>query len=213
MTRVLIVDDQEIIRQGLRSLLAVDPQLTVVGECTDGAEVMDRVSEVNPDVVIMDVRMPIMDGATATGQLRAADGPPVLILTTFDDDETLAAALRAGAAGFVIKSAPGEDILRAIETVASGDCWIDPRVASRVLAAYRDQPFRTRTDMSSLTDREMDVLRAVGRGLNNQEVALELFLGEATVKTHLGRILTKLNLRDRSAAIVLAHENGLVENA
>lgn len=213
MTRVLIVDDQEIVRQGLRSLLAVDPRFTVVGECQDGGEVMNRVSEVNPDVVIMDMRMPIMDGATATGWLRAADGPPVLILTTFDDDETLAAALRAGAAGFVIKSAPGEDILRAIEAVASGDSWIDPRVASRVLSAYRVQPDRTRADVSSLTDREMDVLRAVGRGLNNQEVARELFLGEATVKTHLGRILTKLNLRDRSAAIVLAHENRLVEDA
>lgn len=213
MTRVLIVDDQEIIRQGLRSLLAVDPRFSVVGECQDGSEVLHRIGEVEPDVVIMDVRMPVMDGATATQQIRSVDGPPVLILTTFDDDETLASALRAGAAGFVIKSAPGEDILRAVEAVAAGESWIDPRVAARVLATYRDQPVRTRADVSSLTDREMDVLRAVGRGLNNQEVALELFLGEATVKTHLGRILTKLNLRDRSAAIVLAHENGLVENA
>jgi DNA-binding NarL/FixJ family response regulator len=211
MTRVLIVDDQEIIRQGLRSLLAVDPRFNVVGECQDGNEVLQRIGEVEPDVVIMDVRMPVMDGATATHGIRTVNGPPVLILTTFDDDETLASALRAGAAGFVIKSAPGEDILRAVEAVAAGDSWIDPRVAARVLAAYRDQPFRTRTDVSSLTDREMDVLRAVGRGLNNQEVALELFLGEATVKTHLGRILTKLNLRDRSAAIVFAHENGLVQ--
>lgn len=213
MTRVLIVDDQEIIRQGLRSLLDVDPRFTVVGECQDGRDVVVRVSEVNPDVVIMDVRMPIVDGATATRQIRAADGPPVLILTTFDDDETLAAALRAGAAGFVIKSAPGEDILRAIEAVASGDSWIDPGVASRVLSVYRDRPRQMRADVSRLTDRELDVLREVGRGLNNQEVAQALFLGEATVKTHLGRVLTKLDLRDRSAAIVFAHENGLLDDS
>lgn len=211
MTRVLIVDDQEIIRQGLRSLLAVDPRFNVVGECQDGSEVLQRIIKVKPDVVIMDVRMPVMDGATATREIRAADGPPVLILTTFDDDETLASALRAGAAGFVIKSAPGEDILRAVEAVAAGESWIDPHVAARVLAAYRDQPVHPRADISALTDREIDVLRAVGRGLNNQEVAGELFLGEATVKTHLGRILTKLDLRDRSAAIVFVHENGLVQ--
>ncbi len=212
MTRVLIVDDQEIIREGLRSLLAVDPRFSVVGECQDGNQVLQRIAEVEPDVVIMDVRMRVMDGATATREVRSADGPPVLILTTFDDEETLASALRAGAAGFVIKSAPGEDILRAVEAVAAGDSWIDPRVAARVLAAYRDQPVHSRADTSVLTDRERDVLREVGRGLNNQEVARELFLGEATVKTHLGRILTKLSLRDRSAAIVFAHENGLFDD-
>ncbi len=141
---------------------------------------------------------------------RAADGPPVLVLTTFDDDHTLAATLRAGAAGFVLKTAPGEDILRAISTVGSGDSWIDPNVAGRVLAGYRDHAPSESADTSMLTERELDVLRAIGRGLNNREAAQELFVSEATVKTHLGRVLTKLGLRDRSAAIVFAHDNGIV---
>ncbi len=207
MIRVLLVDDQEVVREGLRSLIATDAELTVVGECSDGDEVVEQVERSSPDVVVMDVRMKRVDGATATANVRAADGPPVLVLTTFDDDDTLAAALRAGAAGFVLKSAPGEDILRAIATVAAGDAWIDPHVAGRVLDAYRDQPPRAPIDLSVLTDRELDVLRVIGRGRNNQEAAAELFVSEATVKTHLSRVLTKLDLRDRSAAIVFAHDN------
>ena len=158
----------------------------------------------------MDLRMRRVDDATATAAVRRAGGPPVLVLTTFDDDDTLAAALRAGAAGFVVKSAPGEDILRAITTVADGDAWIDPSVAGRVLAAYRDRAPHDPVDLSTLTQRELEVLRAVDRGRNNREVATELFVSEATVKTHLGRTLTKLHLRDRSAAIVFAHDHGLV---
>ncbi len=158
----------------------------------------------------MDLRMRRVDDATATAAVRRAGGPPVLVLTTFDDDDTLAAALRAGAAGFVVKSAPGEDILRAITTVADGDAWIDPSVAGRVLAAYRDRVPHDPVDLSILTQRELEVLRAVDRGRNNREVAAELFVSEATVKTHLGRTLTKLHLRDRSAAIVFAHDHGLV---
>ena len=210
MIRVLLVDDQEVVREGLRSLIATDPDLTVVGECTDGDEVIDLIERSRPDVVVMDIRMRRVDGATATSAVRAIDGPPVLVLTTFDDDETLAAALRAGAAGFVLKSAPGEDILRAVATVAAGDSWIDPQVAGRVLAAYRDQLPRESVDLSALTDRELDVLRAVGRGSNNREAAAELFVSEATLKTHLARVLTKLQLRDRSAAIVFAHDHHLV---
>jgi DNA-binding NarL/FixJ family response regulator len=207
MIRVLLVDDQEIIREGLRSLIGTNPEFTVVSECSDGDQVIGHIKRSTPDVVVMDIRMKRVDGATATSHIRALDGPPVLVLTTFDDDHTLAAALRAGAAGFVLKSAPGEDILRAISTVAAGDAWIDPQVAARVLAAYRETASREPVDLSVLTDRELDVLRAVGRGLNNREAASELFVSEATIKTHLGRVLTKLELRDRSSAIVFAHEN------
>lgn len=210
MTRVLLVDDQQIVREGLRSLLATSPNLRIVGECASGSQALAAIAETNPDVVVMDVRMPMMDGVTATQRIREVHGPPVLMLTTFDDDETLAAALRAGAAGFVVKSAPGEDILRAIEAVTAGDSWIDPAVASRVLEAYRSGSDTEAPDLSMLTERELDVLKAVGQGMTNGEVATELFIGEATVKTHLSRVLTKLNLRDRSAAIVFAHENHVV---
>jgi len=207
MIRVLLVDDQEVVRAGLRSLIATDAGLTVVGECADGDEVVALSQRCTPDVIVMDIRMKRIDGATATASVRAIDGPPVLVLTTFDDDETLAAALRAGAAGFALKSAPGEDILRAIATVAAGDAWIDTHVASRVLETYRDRTPRAPVDLAVLTERELDVLRVIGRGLNNQEAAAELFVSEATIKTHLGRVLLKLGLRDRSAAIVFAHDN------
>ncbi|MEQ8842052.1 MAG: response regulator transcription factor [Acidimicrobiales bacterium] len=207
MIRVLLVDDQEVIREGLRSLIATDPELTVVGECADGDEVVELIERCSPDVVVMDIRMKRVDGATATANVRATGGPPVLVLSTFDDDDTLAAALRAGAAGFVLKSAPGEDILRALAAVAAGDAWIDPHVAGRVLDAYRDQTPREPIDLSVLTDRELDVLKVVGRGFNNREAAAELFVSEATIKTHLSRALTKLGLRDRSAAIVFAHDH------
>lgn len=210
MIRVLLVDDQEVIREGLRSLISTDSGLTVVGECTDGDQVIDQIVRCNPDVVAMDIRMRRMDGATATAAVRAIDGPPVLVLTTFDDEDTLSAALRAGAAGFVLKSASGEDILRAISTVATGDGWIDPQVTGRVLAAYRGRTAQTPVDLSVLTSRELDVLRAIGRGRNNREASAELFVSEATLKTHLGRVLTKLQLRDRSAAIVFAHDHRLV---
>ncbi len=209
MIDVLIVDDQQIVREGLRSLLRTDSDLTIVDECSTGAEAIEALTRLRPDVIVMDVRMPVMDGATATQRIRETQGPPVLILTTFDDDETLARALRAGAAGFLLKSAPGEDILRAIRTVSEGGSWIDPAVAARVLQAYRTSARVDSADVSKLTDREFDVLRAVGRGLTNQEVARELFIGEATVKTHLAHALAKLDLRDRSAAIVFVHENGL----
>lgn len=208
--RVLLVDDQELVREGLRSLLATDPELTVVGECTDGDEVISQIELTRPDVVVMDIRMRRVDGAIATASIRAVNGPPVLVLTTFDDDATLAAALRAGAAGFVVKTAPGEDILRAIATVAAGDAWIDPSVAGRVLSAYRDRTPQDPPDLAALTERELDVLKVVGRGLNNREAADALFVSEATIKTHLGRVLTKLGLRDRVALVVFAHDHHIV---
>ncbi len=210
MIRVLLVDDQELVREGLRSLVATDPGLTVVGECADGDEVISQIELTRPDVVVMDIRMRRVDGATATASIRAVDGPPVLVLTTFDDDETLAAALRAGAAGFVVKTTRGEDILRAIATVAAGDAWIDPSVAGRVLSAYRERTSRESPDLSALTERELDVLKVVGRGLNNREAADALFVSEATIKTHLGRILTKLGIRDRVAVVVFAHDHHIV---
>lgn len=209
MIKTLIVDDQQIVREGLRSLLRTDSDLTIVGECSTGAEAIETLTRLRPDVIVMDVRMPVMDGALATQRIRELQGPPVLILTTFDDDETLARALRAGAAGFLLKSAPGEDILRAIHTVSGGGSWIDPGVASRVLQAYRSSTQVAAVDISMLTERELEVAQAVGRGLTNQEVAQELFIGEATVKTHLSHALAKLNLRDRSALIVFVHENEL----
>jgi DNA-binding NarL/FixJ family response regulator len=215
--RVLLVDDQPLVRAGLRRILEPQDDLTVVGECEDGDQVVHAVARCRPDVVVMDVRMRRVDGATATRRLRADAGaaaPPVLALTTYDDDETVAAALGAGAAGFVLKDAPGEDIVRATTTVASGGAWLDPQVTGRVLAVFRrtapgrngDGPART----TRLTERERDVLRLVGRGATNAEIAAELTIGEATVKSHLGHILTKLDLRDRAAAIVLAHTDGLV---
>lgn len=209
MIRVLLADDQELVREGLRSLLVTDPELTVVGECADGDEVIHQIELTRPDVVVMDIRMKRVNGATATANIRSVNGPPVLVLTTLDDDETLAAALRAGAAGFVVKTARGEDILRAIATVAAGDAWIDPSVAGRVLSAYRDRTPQDTPDLAALTERELDVLKVVGRGLNNREAADALYVSEATIKTHLGRVLTKLGLRDRIAVVVFAHDHDI----
>jgi DNA-binding NarL/FixJ family response regulator len=212
MIRVLLVDDQALIREGMRRVLDTDAAVTVVGECEDGDEVVDAVERCSPDVIVMDVRMRRVDGAAATAAVREIDGPPVLVLTTFDDDETVAAALGAGASGFLLKDAPGEDILRAIHAVAEGESWLDPRVAGRVLDAYRGRarPATSDVDLSVLTPRETDVLRVVGRGATNAEAAAELHVSEATVKTHLGNVLSKLHLRDRAAAIVLAHDHQLV---
>lgn len=212
MIRVLLVDDQQLVREGLRRILEPGGTCTIVGECDDGDQVVDAVARATPDVVVMDVRMRRVDGAEATRRLGPG-APPVLVLTTFDDDETVAAALGAGAAGFVLKDAPGEDILRAVETVAGGASWLDPRVTGRVLAAYRSQqasrtPGGTDT-VGALTPRERDVLAEVGTGATNAEVAAALHVSEATVKTHLGSLLVKLALRDRAAAIVFAHAHGL----
>lgn len=211
MIRVLLVDDQALIREGMRRVLAADPELSIVGECSDGDEVLESIERCHPDVVVADVRMHRVDGATATAAVRATDGPPVLVLTTFDDDETVAAALGAGAAGFLLKDAPGEEIIRAVRLVAGGESWLDPRIAGRVLEAYRSHRSAAEpVDLSALTPRELDVLRVVGRGATNHEIAEELHVSEATVKTHLGNVLSKLGLRDRAAAIVFAHEHHLV---
>ena len=212
MIRVLLVDDQPLIRAGLRLILDPEPDLAICAECDDGDQVLATVAAHRPDVVVMDVRMRRMDGATATRHLlENAAAPPVLILTTFDDDETVGAALSAGAAGFILKDAPGEDIIRAVRSVAQGGAWLDPQVAGRVLATYRrlrSDTHPARQHLASLSDRERDVLRELATGATNGEIAATLFISEATVKTHLGNLLAKLNLRDRAAAIVFAHTEG-----
>ena len=213
--RVLLVDDQQLVRTGLRGILRPQYGFDVVGECADGSEVIDAVRELTPDVVVMDVRMKDVDGVEATRRLRELpDGPPVLVLTTYDDDEVLSGALRAGAAGFQLKDAPGEDLHRSVRAVAEGGAWLDPGVTGRVLARYRAQtttPVELQRRLDQLTPREVEVLRLVARGATNTEIAEELFVGEGTVKTHIGHIFSKLHLRDRAAAIVFAFDAGLVE--
>lgn len=213
MIRVLLVDDQELVRAGLRRILRPRAGFEIVGECEDGDEVESAVRATQPDVVVMDVRMKRVGGAEATRRLRLTGGPPVLVLTTFDDDEVLAVALRAGAVGFQLKDAPGEELIMAVRAVADGNAWLDPSVTSRVLAVFRGAATtapQTRAPVASLTARELDVLRLVARGLSNAEVASRLVISEVTVKTHLGNILGKLGVRDRAAAIVYAFDAGLV---
>jgi DNA-binding NarL/FixJ family response regulator len=216
MIRVLLVDDQQLVREGLRRILHPEEGFEVVGECDDGVGVGDAVAGTRPDVVVMDVRMKDVDGVEATRRLREhPDAPPVLVLTTFDDEEVLSGALRAGAAGFVLKDAPGEELIRSARTVAAGDAWLDPAVTERVLAAYRSttpvpDDGEAAGRIAELTPRERDVLRLIGRGASNTEIAQSLFVSEATVKSHIGHIFTKLDLRDRAAAIVFAFDHGLV---
>jgi DNA-binding NarL/FixJ family response regulator len=210
--RVLIVDDQELVRAGLRGILRARYGFDVVGECGDGAMVPAAVAAFRPDIVLMDVRMPTVDGVTATRDLRRSpDAPPVLVLTTFDDDEALAGALRAGASGFLLKGVPAEDLQRAVRTVAEGGAWLDPAVTGRVLSTYRCAPARPDTArLDALTAREREVLAGIGAGLTNAEIAAELVLGEGTVKTHVNHVFAKLHLRDRAAAVVFAFDSGLV---
>jgi len=214
MIRVLLVDDQELVRAGLRGILRERFGFEVVGECDDGSAVVDAVRGAKPDVVLMDVRMPLVDGVAATTMVRAEPGsPPVLALTTFDDDEALAGMLRAGAAGFVLKGVPAEDLQRAVRVVAEGGAWLDPAVTSRVLAVYRAAPARPprpHDRLDTLTTREREVLALIGHGRSNSEIATDLGVGEGTVKTHVNHVFTKLDLRDRAAAIVLAYDHDLV---
>jgi DNA-binding NarL/FixJ family response regulator len=211
---VLLVDDQELIRTGLRGILRARFGFEVVGELADGAGVVEAAGRLSPDVVVMDVRMPGVDGVEATRRLAAvADAPPVLVLTTFEDEETLAGALRAGAAGFLLKGVPAEDLQRAVRAVAVGHSWLDPAVTARVLSAYREGPVPTlpHARVELLTPREREVLALIGEGLSNLEIARRLTLGEGTVKTHVGHIFTKLDLRDRAAAVVFAFDHGVVQ--
>lgn len=209
---VLLVDDQDLVRSGLRRILRRKDGFVVAAECADGDEVPDAVAEHHPDVVVMDLRMKRVDGIEAIRRLAtAADSPPVLALTTFNDDELLSGALRAGAAGFVLKDSSAEELIRAVRAVAGGDNYLDPAVTGRVLSTYRvvvaEQPADT---VEELTARERDVLGLIGRGRSNNEIADELYISEVTVKSHIGRIFAKLDLRDRAAAIVYAYDHGIV---
>ena len=216
MIRVLLVDDQELVRTGLRGILRASFGFEVVGECADGGEVIAAVDATAPDVVLMDVRMPFTDGVRATLQLKRRDpSPPVLALTTFDDDQALAGMLRAGAAGFVLKGVPAEDLQRAVRVVAQGGAWLDPAVTARVLTVYRaaapPAAGQAGRDLDTLTSRELEVLALIGLGKTNGEIAAELFVSEGTVKTHVNHVFTKLRLRDRAAAVVFAFDHGLVQ--
>ena len=207
----LLVDDQELVRSGLRRILRRRDGIAALGECADGDEVPAAVAEHRPDVVVMDLRMKRVNGIEATRLLAEAGGPPVLALTTFSDEELLSGVLRAGAAGFVLKDSPAEELIRAVHAVARGDGFLDPSITARVLDTYRtvaEEPVAGAVD--DLTPRELDVLRLMARGYSNTEIADELVISGVTVKSHIGRIFLKLRLRDRAAAIVYAYQHGIV---
>ncbi|GIE97060.1 response regulator [Paractinoplanes rishiriensis] len=211
MIKVLIADDQAMVRQGFGALLAAQPDLLVVGDAADGVAAVHKSRTLAPDVVLMDIRMPVMDGLEATRRL--AGGPKVLILTTFDLDDYVYEALRAGASGFLLKDAPAADLINAVRVVAGGEALLAPSVTRRLIAEFAARPQRDKAlpaALNALTPRETDVLRLIARGRSNQEIAAELVVAEQTVKTHIGRILAKLNLRDRAQAVVFAYETGLV---
>lgn len=221
--RVLLVDDQPLVRVGLGRILGSEPGVEVVAEASDGAEAIARLAEHEGsdgiDVVVMDIRMRGMDGIEATTRIRAADGPPVLVLTTFDEDDILWGAIDAGAAGFILKEASAEDLIRATVTVAGGGAWLDPVVTPRVLERRRQgegglEPtveLRAGATDDRLTEREHDVLVLMAAGKTNAEIAEELIVGQATVKSHISSIFAKLAVRDRAGAIVHAYQHGLVE--
>jgi DNA-binding NarL/FixJ family response regulator len=226
MTTVLLVDDQALVRSGFRLILSVEDDLEVVGESSDGAEAVEAARALRPDVVLMDVQMPVMDGVEATRRIVAEDLARVLVLTTFDTDEYVFDALSAGASGFLLKNSDAEHLVEAVRTVADGQALLSPQVTRRVVdrmvsTSSADSPATSpaRSPASGLppsapgaellTPREREVLVHVGRGMSNAEIAAELFLGEATVKTHVSNVLSKLHLRDRVQAVVYVHRHGL----
>jgi DNA-binding NarL/FixJ family response regulator len=214
--RVLIVDDQSLVRTGFRMILEGEEDVEVVGEAADGAEALAAAEELAPDVVLMDVRMPNVDGLEATRRLLDGkeQGPRVLILTTFDLDEYVYEALRVGASGFLLKDTPPEQLVEAIRVVSNGDALLAPTITRRVIEEFvRRPPYSVRApapELEALTTRELEMLRYVARGLSNAEIAKEAFVSETTVKTHIAHILMKLRLRDRVQAVVFAYENGVV---
>ena len=218
MIRVLLVDDQALVRAGFRMILDAESEIQVVGEATDGRDAIDQARALRPDVVLMDIRMPELDGLEATRRILAAvdgdGGPKILMLTTFDLDEYVYEALRAGASGFLLKDTPPEQLVAAIHVIAEGDALLSPAVTKRVIGEFvrggGPKPEAQFPRLEDLTAREHEVLKLIARGLSNAEIAKELFVSETTVKTHVARILMKLGLRDRVQAVVLAYEAGVV---
>ena len=212
--RVVVADDQELVRTGFRVILDSEPDIEVVGEAGDGREAIEAARRHNPDVVLMDIRMPHLDGLEATRRIATDphEGPRVLILTTFDLDEYVYEALRSGASGFLLKDGPADELLSAVRVVARGDALLAPPITRRLIAEFsrRPEPAALPDRLEALTERELDVLRLVARGFSNAEIAEKLYVAETTIRTHVGRILTKLGLRDRVQAVVLAYEIGLV---
>jgi DNA-binding NarL/FixJ family response regulator len=209
---VVIADDQRMLRAGLRMVIETEPDMNVVGEASDGVEAVSLVRRLRPDVVLMDIAMPRQDGLAATRTLLATPNPPrVIVLTTFDTDENLYQALQAGASGFLLKVSSPEHLITAIRVVAGGEALLDPAVTTRVISAFAGRPGpEPPPELAELTPRETDVLRLMARGMSNAEISAALTVGEATVKTHVARVLMKLGLRDRVQAVVYAYESGLV---
>jgi DNA-binding NarL/FixJ family response regulator len=214
MIRLLLCDDQHLVRSGFRMILETEPDIDVVGEAADGADALRAARRERPDLVLMDIQMPGMDGLEATAALTALDrAPKVLILTTFERDDYVFTALRHGASGFILKNAPPEQLVAAVRTVAAGDALLAPSVTRRIVEEFARRPAWPAADatVTRLTEREREVLREVATGRTNAEIAAQLYVGEATVKTHVSNVLTKLGLRDRVQAVVFAYEHGVVQ--
>lgn len=213
--RVIIADDQELVRTGFRAILNSEPDIEVVGEAGDGRQAIEAAGLFRPDVVLMDIRMPILDGLAATRHIVTGPDskPRVLILTTFDLDEYVYEALRSGASGFMLKDNPADQLITAIRVVAQGEALLAPQITRRLIAEFaRRSPPATRPgQLEALTEREVEVLKLMARGLSNAEIARDLYVAETTIRTHVGRVLTKLDLRDRVQAVVLAYETGLIQ--
>ncbi len=214
--RVLIADDQQLLRAGFRVILQSEPDIEVIGEAEDGADAVAKAQSLRPDVVLMDIRMPKLDGLAATEHLmKSPDGPRVVVLTTFDQNEYVVRALRAGAYGFLLKDAPAARLIAAIRAAAGGDALIEPSITRRLVETFASrmpsgEPAGIPAALAALTDRELEVLRLVARGFSNAEIASEIMVAETTVKTHVARILNKISVRDRVQAVVLAYESGFV---
>jgi DNA-binding NarL/FixJ family response regulator len=218
MIRILLVDDQALVRAGFRMILDAEPEMEVVGEASDGREAVEQVRSLRPDVVLMDIRMPELDGLEAARRILSTNGaeaPKILMLTTFDLDEYVYEALRAGASGFLLKDTPPEQLVSAIHVIAQGEALLSPSITRRVISEFvkgtGPKPQAQFPRLQDLTARELEVMKAIARGLSNAEIAKELFVSETTVKTHVARILMKLGLRDRVQAVVLAYEAGVVQ--
>ncbi|WP_037357141.1 response regulator [Amycolatopsis orientalis] len=212
MTSVLVVDDQDLVRAGLVALLGAAPGVEVVGEARDGLQAVEEAARLRPEVILMDIRLPSLDGVSATARILAGpDKPRVLILTVFDLDEYVYRALRAGAAGFLLKDSPPETLISGIQAVARGDMLFGPTITRRLVEAYTSTPpAEPAPELTALTEREREVLRLVGTGMSNADIAARLLVSEATVKTHLNRLMSKLGISSRAQAVVVAYETGLV---